>query len=54
MIEDCRRTVGDFRNGNSQLAIENALETPKRGQGAECPDRIFTKSGLFLRQIFWE
>jgi hypothetical protein len=41
-------------NGNSQLAIENALETPKRGQGAECPDRIFTKSGLFLRQIFWE
>jgi hypothetical protein len=26
-----------------RLAIENALKTPKRGQGAECPDRIFTE-----------
>jgi len=30
------------------------LETPKRGQSVQCPDRLLAKSGGSFRQIFWE
>jgi len=30
------------------------LKTPKRGQSAQCPDRLLRKSGGSFRQIFWE
>jgi hypothetical protein len=31
-----------------------SLETPKRGQSAHCPDRLFMKAVNSLRQIFRE
>jgi hypothetical protein len=58
---DCRLSISDFPIKSTanlfadrQLKIEKCVETPKRGQGAQCPDRLFAKKRLFLHQIFWE
>jgi hypothetical protein len=41
--------------GNRQLEIGNVQKTPKRGQSAQCPDRLLrTKAADLFRQIFWE
>jgi hypothetical protein len=36
------------------LILQFPLETPRRGQGAQCPDRLIAKKAVDLRQIFSE
>jgi len=39
--------AGDIKIGNWSIgAIENSRETPRSGQGAECPDRLIIKKRL--------
>jgi hypothetical protein len=38
---------------NQKFKIKNNPKTRKRGQGAQCPDRLFNKKRLLI-QIVWE
>jgi lauroyl/myristoyl acyltransferase len=51
-IACCRLSGWRSSAGKRQLGVKNALETPKRGQGAQCPDRIITKSGYVFVKFF--
>ena len=39
---------------SAEIPASGCVEMPKRGQGAECPDRLITEKRLCHRQIFWE
>ena len=39
---------------NRESEIENTLKTPRRGQSAECPDRLITKKAAESSSNFWE
>jgi len=43
-------SLADFVTGRNHCQAPR--ETPKRGQGAECPDRLITKSGYFIVNFF--
>jgi len=52
-IVDCLLPISAtmFQIGNRYLAIGN-VQTRRRGQGAECPDRFITKKRLIARRFF--
>jgi hypothetical protein len=60
-IFDLRLLIADFqltdalrRSETRNQKSKNCLKTPRRGQSAECPDRLITKKRLIFSSIFSE
>src|SRR5258708_11421984 len=54
-ISDCRFWIECWRTIQSQIKNQKSkftLKTPKRGQSAQSPDRLFRKKRLFLQSNF--
>jgi hypothetical protein len=54
MIANCQSPIAnsDWQT-ESAFGSRKCLETRRRGQGAECPDRFITKKRLIARRFFF-
>jgi hypothetical protein len=48
------KTTNTVSNPQSEISNPQCLETPRRGQSAESPDRFIVKKRLFSRRFFSE
>jgi len=56
LISDCgiQNQQQQFSNPQSEISNPQCLETPRRGQSAESPDRFIVKKRLISRRFFSE
>jgi hypothetical protein len=48
------KTTGAISDPQSEISDPQCLGTPRRGQSAECPDRLITKKRMISCRFFSE